>query len=58
MLSTLDVARAALPGAPEGWSIGGHEGEHSVQQSLCLEDEGQQPWSYGVSRTLNRASMR
>jgi hypothetical protein len=55
MLSALEAARAALPGAPEGWIIGGYEGELSVRQSLCLEDEGGQPWSYGVSRTLNRA---
>ena len=46
--------RAALPGAPEGWIIGGYEGEHSVTQNLCLEAEAT-PWSYGVSRTLNRA---
>ena len=54
MLTTLEAARAALPGAPEGWIIGGYEGEHSVTQNLCLEAEAT-PWSFGVSRTLNRA---
>lgn len=53
MLTAQQVARAALPAAPTGWVIGGHEGELSTRDSICRDVEGT-PWAYSVSRTINR----
>jgi len=52
MTQVLETAKAALPGAPDGWIIGGYE-EISVRQSTCMDDETT-PWSYNISRTYNR----
>jgi hypothetical protein len=48
----LEAAKAALPAAPAGWSIGGYE-EISAPATICGDVEAV-PWSYGVSRTYNR----
>jgi len=53
MLGVLEAAKAALPGAPTGWIIGGYE-ELSPIDSICKDGEST-PWSYGFSRTFNRA---
>jgi len=53
MLGVLEAAKAALPGAPTGWIIGGYE-ELSPIGSICKDGEST-PWSYGFSRTFNRA---
>lgn len=52
----LQIAKAALPPAPAGWQIGGHE-EISVVSSVCRDDESR-PWSYSYSRTYNRVDDR
>ena len=53
MLGVMEAAKAALPGAPEGWIIGGYE-ELSPVGSICIDGEST-PWEYGFSRTFNRA---
>ena len=52
MLGVMEAAKAALPGAPTGWIIGGYE-ELSPVGSICKDFEST-PWSYGFSRTFNR----
>src|SRR5512145_257245 len=52
MLAVMKAAKAALPGAPEGWIIGGYE-ELSPIGSICKDGEST-PWRYGFSRTFNR----
>jgi hypothetical protein len=52
MLGVMTAAKAALPGAPEGWIIGGYE-ELSPVGSICMDREIT-PWAYGFSRTFNR----
>lgn len=52
MLGVMEAAKAALPGAPEGWVIGGYE-ELSPVGSICIDGEST-PWAYGFSRTFNR----
>ena len=50
--SALETIKAALPQAPEGWVIGGHE-EFSVRQRNCRDDETT-PWPYYFNRLYNR----
>jgi hypothetical protein len=52
MLGVMQAAKAALPGAPEGWIIGGYE-ELSPVRSICRDGEST-PWAYSFSRTFNR----
>jgi hypothetical protein len=52
VVRVLEAAKAALPGAPEGWVIGGYE-EVSAPGRLCRDAETT-PWRYNVSRTYNR----
>jgi len=53
MTSVLERAKAALPQAPDGWMIGGYEEPNPIGR-ICIDAEGS-PWSYGISRTYNRA---
>ena len=52
MLTAQQAAKAALPAAPTGWAIGGHE-ELSTRDSICRDYEST-PWAYTLSRTFNR----
>ena len=52
MLGVMEAAKAALPGAPAGWIIGGYE-ELSPIGSICKDGENT-PWAYSFSRTFNR----
>src|SRR5262245_43087954 len=52
MMGVMESAKAALPGAPTGWIIGGYE-ELSPIDSICQDFEST-PWSYNFSRTFNR----
>jgi len=52
MLDVMEAAKAALPGAPPGWIIGGYE-ELSPIGSICKDGENT-PWAYSFSRTFNR----
>jgi len=53
MLAVMEAAKAALPDAPTGWIIGGYE-DLSPIGTICKDAENT-PWSYGFSRTFNRA---
>ena len=53
MLGVMERAKAALPQAPTGWVIGGYE-ELSPVGRICRDAETT-PWTYGFSRTFNRA---
>jgi hypothetical protein len=52
MLAVMEAAKAALPGAPTGWIIGGYE-ELSPVGTICKDGENT-PWAYSFSRTFNR----
>ena len=52
MTNALETVKAALPQAPDGWVIGGHE-EISVPGSICLDFEDT-PWPSDFSRLYNR----
>ena len=52
MLRVMEAAKAALPGAPAGWIIGGYE-ELSPVGTICKDSENT-PWAYNFSRTFNR----
>ena len=52
MLGVMEAAKAALPGAPTGWIIGGYE-ELSPVGRICRDGENT-PWTYSFSRTYNR----
>jgi hypothetical protein len=53
MTNALEVVKAALPAAPDGWIIGGYE-VITVPSSICMDVEAT-PWPYNLTRIYNRA---
>jgi hypothetical protein len=52
MMGVMEAAKAALPGAPTGWVIGGYEVLSPIGR-ICQDFETT-PWNYDFSRTFNR----
>ncbi len=50
--AALQLAKAALPPAPEGWQVRGDE-QFSIQSSICRDGENV-PWSHGFARSYGQ----
>jgi hypothetical protein len=50
--AALQLAKAALPPAPEGWQLRGTE-EFSIASSICRDSENR-PWQFGFGRSYGQ----
>jgi hypothetical protein len=50
--AALQLAKSALPPAPEGWQVRGDE-QFSIQSSICRDGESV-PWGYGFARSYGQ----